>query len=117
METDQVFLGMKSRGIIYRINGPFNFLMEDIHLANLVYFNKEIVVLDLSSVFGNDVEFLEEYTAFIDTLDKRYELYVTGIPYNFADGSLDEGVAQGSSLMRGTWVDRLKNEKKLLFVE
>lgn len=100
-------MGMKSRGVIYILNGPFNFIMEDIHLSNLKYLDKEIVVLDLSSIFGDDIEFLEEYTTFIDTLDERYELYVTGIPKSMIMSG-NKGLDKPWSLLNGTWVDRLE---------
>lgn len=72
---------IKSDAVLYELRGRFNFLFYRTHVANLRHIDKKYVILDLSFVFGNDVEFIQEYFSFIRKLSQEnFELYVTGIP-------------------------------------
>ena len=62
---DRILDEIERDGVIYILQGKFNFYFFRNHLANLQCFDKSIVVLDFSSVLPYDSDYLQEYSKFI----------------------------------------------------
>jgi len=98
---------IKSKGIVYKLRGSFNFMLSDTHYANLRNLNQEIVILDFSDILENDVEFILEYTKLIKDCYDYFGLYVSGIP---------EIRVQSDLFLKIGWVQELAQKNRLMYI-
>lgn len=99
-------------GFVYQLQGRFNFIFFECHLQNFEQLfrmtkRKGPVVVDFSNVWDYDREFMREYQKLIDELMIiTNRLYVSGIPIE---------VVGENNLEKGTWIEQLDEENRLLF--
>ena len=107
-EVKELVEKIKNDGVLYELKGRFNFLFYRTHVANLRHLDKKYVVVDFSYIFGDDIEFIQEYCSFINKLEQeKFEFYVTGIPMKRVMKDV---------FLRGTWVLEYYKKGRLIFL-
>lgn len=107
IQDDDFIVNIREKGILYKLEGKFNFLFYRTHLKNIEYKEKEIVILDFRDIVNDDIEFIQEYYAFIYKLmEKGFNVYITGI---------EEKRIKYDGFLIDTWISEFFNKGKILF--